>query len=98
MIKHLSDEYINWVNVKLPAASKNNPGKYPVRYNHCWGRIILDFIFKDDWRKHLKSPAYTKLSYSQLIDAIDTAEELEHNPEYAHKLNKQSLDYRGKGK
>lgn len=91
-ITQLQTQYIHSINVILP----NLGSKYPVTHNHCWGRIILDNICGDDWRKLLKRPAYKHLSEAQLFQALEIIEKIQSDPEYAHQLNKQSLIYRGK--
>ncbi len=59
----LLNDYKQLINIALP-------GKYqsPVKYNHCFNRIILDWLFQDCWYNHLNrnKSAYSQLSQNQL--------------------------------
>jgi len=93
-INDLQQEYLTHINQMLP--NLPNIHEYPVRYNHCWARIILDNVCDMPWYLCLKKPAYRHLSESQLEQAINLAKEMTLSPEYAHSLNQKSLTFRGK--
>ena len=70
----------------------------PVRFNHCFARIILDNLFGGCWYQFLsrKQPAYKQLSEAQLEAAIALAQTMLKNPEEVRTLNQKSLRWRGK--
>lgn len=59
--------YKTLINETLPQAYQS-----PVRYNHCFNRIILDWLFGDCWYNHLNrnKTAVSQLSETQLQQAI----------------------------
>ena len=70
----------------------------PVRFNHCFARIVLDNLFQSCWYDHLsrKVPAYKQLNSTQLAEAIALAESMLKKPAIAYQLNQNSLKWRGK--
>lgn len=86
--------YLDFVNNKLPNAAKS--GGYPVRFNHCFARIILDNLYLRPWKEKIKSPAYKNLTDQELTYAIKLAAKILKNPEECRKLNNVSLRLRGK--
>ena len=57
----------------LPAAAARHP-EWPIRLDHCFGRVILDAVCGGPWRGHLAAPAWKHLSREQLDAAIGLAE------------------------
>lgn len=96
----LRDRYLELVNQTLPEQAKSR--QFPVRFNHCFGRIILDNLFGCCWYEVLdrkRGPAYKQLSEAQLQAAISLGEAIATEPdEYIHRLNQNSLRWRGKTK
>lgn len=90
----LREKYLDLVNKQLPAAARD--GSYPVRFNHCFARIILDNICGCEWYKMIEKPAYKHMTEAQLKQAIALGEELLTNPEACFAANTASLQYRGK--
>ncbi|MGF1524512.1 MAG: hypothetical protein ACFBSF_19490 [Leptolyngbyaceae cyanobacterium] len=90
----LTEQYLDLVNQQLPNAAQR--GGYPVRFNHCFIRIILDNICGCEWSRVIKRPAYKHLTDVQLTQAIALAQEFLANPEACFVANKVSLQYRGK--
>ena len=92
----MRDQYLNLINHQLPALAKQT--SMPVRFNHCFARIVLDNLFEDCWYNHLsrKQPAYKQLSEAQLIKAIAIAQSIADYPERIVQLNQNSLGWRGK--
>lgn len=86
--------YLDLVNNKLPEAAKK--GRYPVRFNHCFARIILDNLYTKPWREVIKAPAYKHLNEQQLTYAIKLATIMLQDPQECAKLNDISLRVRGK--
>ncbi|MGB3588592.1 MAG: hypothetical protein WBA23_18740 [Tunicatimonas sp.] len=97
-IRKLRKEYLTLTNQQLPQLAKEQ--RLPVRFNHCFQRIILDTLFQDCWYNHLsrkgRTPAYQQLNEDQLAQAIILAEQMIKNPQTIKELNRRSLQYRGK--
>lgn len=98
LISQLRQQYLALVNHQLPEKAKQ--GDMPVRFNHCFARIILDNLFQDCWYNHLsrKMPAYKQLSSEQLHEAISIANRMLIDAESVVTLNNNSLRWRGKTK
>ncbi len=81
--------------VALPQLARDQ--HWPVRLDHCFKRICLDYAFGDAWYKHLPRPAERHLAGSPLARAICCAEDLlaAGLPALAAH-NAASLRYRGK--
>jgi hypothetical protein len=97
-ITALRDRYLELTNRTLPELAKQR--SFPVRYNHCFQRIILDNLFGRCWYEVLdrkQGPAYKQLTVAQLQQAITLAEAIiERSDQYIHQLNQNSLQWRGK--
>lgn len=95
-LEALRSEYLDIINHRLPELAKQ--ASMPVRFNHCFARIVLDNLFEDCWYNHLsrKQPAYKQLDSQQLQDAISIAQAMLDNPDCAKTLNNNSLRWRGK--
>lgn len=81
------------INDKLPSAYQS-----PVRSNHCFNRIILDWLFQDVWYAHLlkNRTAISQLSDEQLHRAIVRMNEWLFHHDVLIKDNFDSLRYRRK--
>lgn len=90
----MKDLYLDYINKKLPEWSKNNPS--PVKYNHCFARIVLDNVFNDVWYNHLKKPAYKNIKEKELSKAIAICENILNGKVDIFQMNKNSLKYRSK--
>lgn len=88
--------YLHYVNTILPEAAKY--GNYPVQYNHCWARILLDISVGCYWKDVIQSPAYKNAPVKVLVKAICYAREiLEPGGEkVCREYNYRSLCYRRK--
>lgn len=66
-MKELMATYKQLLNVTLPATYT-----FPVRFNHCFNRIVLDWLFQDCWYNHLsrRQTAISQLSEEQLQQVI----------------------------
>lgn len=97
-LNHLRSRYLQLTNQTLPALAKQR--KFPVRFNHCFQRIVLDNLFGRCWYEILsrgQEPAYKQLSIEQLQHAIAIAEAIVTQPtEYLEQLNRNSLNWRNK--
>ena len=65
----LRTRYRTLINETLPAAIHE-----PIRFNHCFGRVVLDWLFQDVWYDHLGRPAYKHLDEQQLAACIERME------------------------
>ena len=85
-------------NDEFPAAAKT--GGYPVRFNHCFLRIVYDNLFGAQWQTVLPKgkAAYKQLNAGQLADAIELGERVIADPETCRVLNDRSLAWRGKSR
>jgi hypothetical protein len=97
-IEQLRTRYLNLVNKELPGLASQR--QFPVRFNHCFARIILDNLFGRCWYEVIdrkKGAAYKQLSVEQLQKAIEIAEAIIDRPDtYIEQLNQNSLRWRNK--
>jgi hypothetical protein len=93
----LVDRYLDLVNRQLPEAAKHD-SRYPVRFNHCFARIILDTLCGGEWYQHIPKPAYKHMTERQLQEAIALGHQFLADPQACVDANQTSLRYRGKGK
>lgn len=86
--KHLTE-------VSLPAQAKAE--RWPLRLDHCFKRVCLDYAFQDVWYKHLKKPAERNIEGEALRRALQCAEQIAQEGEALLRTrNTESLRYRGK--
>lgn len=95
-ITQLRAQYLQLINTDLPQKARHT--QMPVRFNHCFARIVLDNLFESCWYNHLsrKEAAYKQLNQQQLERAIALANTILDDPEKAVQLNRNSLSWRGK--
>lgn len=79
----------------MPAAAQGRG--WPVQFDHCFQRILLDHVVGGPWRDAIPAPAYRNASYRQLAAAIALGEAALAGREDLAALNRQSLAWRGKG-
>ncbi len=93
---HLREQYLDLINHQLPAKARQTA--MPVRFNHCFARIVLDNLFGGCWYGYLsrQQPAYKQLDETQLKQAIALAQSMLRSPKTAELLNQNSLRWRGK--
>ncbi len=90
-MKELITEYKELLNISLPAKYI-----YPVRYNHCFNRIVLDWLFNDCWYNYLdrKKTAISQLDDEQLKTAINRMHQWMADQKLLILDNQNSLLYR----
>lgn len=95
-ISALRREYRRKVTEELPARARA-AGDWPIDEDHCFGRVVLDNLFEDEWTDHVAdSPAYENLSPEELRSAIEIADRLLTDGRPAvETLNENSLRWRG---
>lgn len=89
----LSTRYKQLLNEILPASFTK-----PVRHNHCFNRIVLDWLFQDVWYNHLdlSKTAISQLNPVQLQQLIARMEQWLQQPDLLFEDNRQSLTWRKK--
>ena len=86
--KHLTE-------VDLPSQARAQ--HWPLRLDHCFKRVCLDYAFQDVWYKHLKKPAERHIVGEPLRRALECAEQIAADGEALLRTrNTESLRYRGK--
>ncbi|MEL6160305.1 MAG: hypothetical protein AAFQ40_00830 [Cyanobacteria bacterium J06623_5] len=95
-LEQLRTQYLDLVNRQLP--ERATQVIMPVRFNHCFARIVLDNLFQGCWYDYLsrKQPAYKQLDMGQLEQAIAIASKMLQSPRCVFELNEKSLRWRGK--
>ena len=94
-LRDLQKEYLNLINNVLPELALERD--FPIRYNHCFGRVCLDNLFNDCWYNHLqqgKGSAYKQLTIEQLHVVINIAKSITKDKSYLIELNNKSLAWR----
>ncbi len=96
-LSQLRAKYNRKVNEELPEKAQSSDG-WPIHLNHCFGRVVLDNLFGDEWYSHVDGrPAYEHLSRSELEEAIEISNRmLEEGKPTVAELNQNSLRWRGK--
>ena len=84
--------YIKLTKQVLPMMASDKKLQWPVKYDHCFQRIVLDNICNGCWYDHLKRPAYKHLSNSQALKAIKLCEDIISGNADLHTLNRKSLN------
>ncbi|MEM6315141.1 MAG: hypothetical protein AAF743_13695 [Planctomycetota bacterium] len=93
----LEATYLRLVRETLPDAAPRR--RWPIRFDHCFMRVVLDHVVGGCWYDHLsrKTPAYRQLTDDQLRTAITLAERiLDGDDAVLVEMNRQSLRWRGK--
>ncbi|MGC1309414.1 MAG: hypothetical protein WA885_19510 [Phormidesmis sp.] len=92
----LRSQYLELINHQLPEKAKQV--SMPVRFNHCFARIVLDNLFEGCWYDYLsrQQAAYKQLDANQLSRAIALAQSMLSEPQTVARLNQKSLYWRGK--
>lgn len=91
-------EYNRLTKVALPALAAAN--KWPIRWDHCFQRLVLDTAYGGCWYDHIdrkKGPAIHQISDAPLARAVAAAQRMEEEGvEVVRELNEASLKWRGK--
>ena len=69
---------------------------WPVRFDHCFQRILLDNAVGAKWATRIAAPAFMKASEDVLSQAIRLGEACVAGDANLAELNRQSLRYRDK--
>lgn len=97
-VSTLKNEYLQLTQKALPKLSSEH--KWPLRFDHCFQRVILDNTFGSCWYEHLdqKTGAIHQLTAKQFRMAIAIANDIAADTSGAclRNLNTLSLKWRGK--
>ncbi len=77
----------------LPAAAATRPD-WPIRLDHCFGRVILDAVCGAPWREVVASPAWRHLTPDRLAMAVRLADAILADEADLGALNRASLALR----
>lgn len=91
----LRRRWLTLMRAALPDAAAMRPD-WPVRLDHCFGRVILDAVCGRPWREVLPPPAWRNLDRDQLARAVALAEAVLDGSADLHALDAASLALRGK--
>ena len=86
----------NLVERDLPEAARDRKRGWPVRFDHCFARILLDNAHGRPWREVVDPPAWRNTSDEVLLRAIDLGKAVLEGRADLHALNQHSLYLRGK--
>jgi hypothetical protein len=92
----LRTAYARRLDDRLPAVAARRDG-WPIHAGHCFERVVLDNLFRDEWYDHVEGrPARRHLAATQLRRAIDLADRmLDEGRPAVVELNARSLRWRG---
>jgi hypothetical protein len=92
-----ADQLTEWFDLterRLPALAKRK--KWPIRFDHCFQRVLLDNAVQGCWYDHFEKPAWKHAPPEILARAILVGQRAEAGRERMHLMNDQSLVWRGK--
>ena len=87
-------KWFELTGVQMPGCARER--SWPVRFDHCFQRILLDNAVGAKWTEHIASPAYKKAPDRVLKDAIKLGEDCLAGRADLAALNRNSLEWRGK--
>ena len=89
----LRAEWLRWMRERLPQAAAARPD-WPIRLDHCFGRVILDAVYGRPWRQAIKAPAWRHMDAEALHQAVALASAIVDGRVDLKALNARSLDLR----
>ena len=92
--KNLEDRWFELTRKQMPDLAAVHG--WPVRFDHCFQRILLDNTVGARWRDVIDAPAYRNASDAVLERAIALAEAVIAGEADLAQLNDHSLALRGK--
>lgn len=69
---------------------------WPVRFDHCFQRILLDNAVGAPWRTAIAPPAWRHAPDTVLAEAVRLAQAVVAGTADLHALNRASLEWRGR--
>ena len=95
-IQALVEDYLTMTRDIMPKMALELSNNWPVQYDHCFQRIVLDSVCQGVWYKSIKRPAYKYLNHAQATTAVKLCNEIIAGKVDLSQLNRQSLTWRGK--
>ena len=83
------------VERELPEAARSRPD-WPVRFDHCFARILLDCVHGQPWREVVRPPAWRNTEPARLAEAVRLGCDILSDHADLRELNQHSLTLRGK--
>lgn len=91
----LEARWLRLTRAALPAVAAERG--WPVRFDHCFQRILLDAACGGRWYDHVaERPAYRRCDPAILARAVGIGEAVLAGKDDLHALNRRSLAWRGK--
>ena len=90
----LENRWFELTRDAMPAVAKERG--WPVRFDHCFQRILLDNACGKPWREVVAPPAYRHAGDELLAEAIELGEAAMRGEADLGALNRRSLELRGK--
>ena len=90
----LRAEWKRLIGERLPAVAGKR--RWPIRFDHCFARVLLDNHFDRPWREAIPAPAWRHLSEADLRALLAAGEAVLAGEADLPALNRRSLDLRGK--
>ena len=92
----LREDWKDLVGTRLPAAARGRG--WPVVFDHCFARILLDNALGRPWREVVPPPAWRNMPEADLARAVALGEAALAGEADMHALNDRSLALRGKSR
>ncbi len=96
--ERLIERYKHLTKVVMPKLAKTTRTDWPLVYDHCFQRIILDNICGGVWYDQIERPAFRHLTVHQAVDAVYLCEQVIAGDVSLSDLNRRSLAWRGKAR
>jgi hypothetical protein len=90
------DQYLYLTRFAMPEAALIKRHDWPIKFDHCFQRVVLDNVCNGAWYDYIKQPAYRHLSETQAQAAVKLCESILADEMDLHCLNKRSLRWRQK--
>jgi len=90
----LRNAWRDLVGHRMPAAAQDRG--WPIRFDHCFARVLLDNACGRPWREAITPPAWRNASPELLTKAIALGEACLTGKQDLTALNRRSLELRGK--
>ena len=89
----LRAEWLAWMRERLPQAARDHP-EWPIRLDHCFGRVVLDAVYGRPWREVIPAPAWRHMDEAALRQAAALARDIAQGRADLDALNARSLQMR----
>jgi len=94
-LETLRAAWLDLMRRRLPEAARGRPD-WPIRLDHCFGRVILDVVFERPWREAIAAPAWRHMDAAQLTRAVALGKAMLAGEADLGALHRRSLELRGK--